>query len=137
MIPESGRVIAVWGSAGLRDPAKREMMGKVSVELADVTIITAEDPRTESLEEIMAASARAAVEAGGVEGESFWRIADRGEAIYVATQMAHPDDIVIACGKGHEQSMAFGTVEYSWDDRDAMRSALRGSPLQTLPTASK
>ncbi len=43
--------------------------------------------------------------------------------------------MVIACGKGHEQSMCFGTIEYHWDDRDALRAALRGEPLKTLPTA--
>ncbi len=137
MIPPHGRVIVVFGSAGLRDPAKRSMMGRIAAELADLTIITAEDPRTEPLEEIMAASAQAAMEAGGVEGQTFWRIPDRGEAIYFATQLARAGDIVLACGKGHEQSMCFGTVEYPWDDREAMRAALRGSPLRTLPTASR
>ena len=58
-----------------------------------------------------------------------------GEALYRAVQMARPQDIVLACGKGHEQSMCFGTVEYDWDERDALRAALRGSPLRTLPTA--
>jgi UDP-N-acetylmuramoyl-L-alanyl-D-glutamate--2,6-diaminopimelate ligase len=99
-------------------------------------VITAEDPRTESLEVIMAASSAAAAEAGGVEGETFWRVPDRGEAIYFATQLARPGDVVLTCGKGHEQSMCFGTTEYPWDDRDAMRAALRGAPLRTLPTAS-
>ena len=49
--------------------------------------------------------------------------------------MAEPGDIVMACGKGHEQSMCFGTTEYPWDDREAMRAALAGQPLLTLPTA--
>ena len=43
----------------------------------------------------------------------------------------------MACGKGHEQSMCFGTIEFPWDDRDAMRSALRGAPLATLPTVKR
>jgi UDP-N-acetylmuramoyl-L-alanyl-D-glutamate--2,6-diaminopimelate ligase len=45
--------------------------------------------------------------------------------------------VVIACGKGHEQSMCFGTVEYPWDDREAMRRALHGQTLDTLPTAHR
>jgi UDP-N-acetylmuramoyl-L-alanyl-D-glutamate--2,6-diaminopimelate ligase len=135
MIRPGGRVIVVFGSAGLRDPEKRAMMGRVAGELADRVVITAEDPRTESLEEIMAASAAACAASGGVEGETFWRIPDRGEAIYYAVQLATPDDLVIICGKGHEQSMCFGTVEYPWDDREATRAALRGAPLKTLPTA--
>jgi UDP-N-acetylmuramyl tripeptide synthase len=49
--------------------------------------------------------------------------------------MAHTGDVVIACGKGHEQSMCFGTTEYPWDDREAMRRALQGKTLNTLPTA--
>jgi UDP-N-acetylmuramoyl-L-alanyl-D-glutamate--2,6-diaminopimelate ligase len=133
--PEGGRVIVVFGSAGLRDPAKRGMMGSIAARLADLTILTAEDPRTESLDDILAEMADACRAEGGVEGETFWRVPDRGEALYRAVQMARPKDIVLACGKGHEQSMCFGTVEYDWDERDALRAALRGSPLRTLPTA--
>ncbi len=136
MIPPTGRVIVVFGSAGLRDPKKRALMGRIAGEMADRVVITAEDPRTEPLEAIMAASARACEAVGGVEGETFWQIADRGEAIYFATQIARRGDMVMACGKGHEQSMCFGTTEYPWDDREAMRAALRGVPLQSLPTAS-
>jgi UDP-N-acetylmuramoyl-L-alanyl-D-glutamate--2,6-diaminopimelate ligase len=111
------------------------MMGQIAAELADLTVITAEDPRTESLDEILTTTAGAIAESGGKEGETFWRVLDRGEAIFRAVRMAGPGDIVIACGKGHEQSMCFGTVEYPWDDRQAMHSALRGSPLSILPTA--
>ncbi len=136
MIAPDARVIAVFGSAGLRDPDKRAMMGRIAAEAADLVVITAEDPRTESLEAIMAASAAAAQEAGGMENETFWRIPDRGEAIAFACALARPGDIVLACGKGHEQSMCFGSTEYPWDDREAMRAALRGAPLRTLPTAS-
>ena len=109
------------------------MMAEISAELADLTVLTAEDPRTESLDEIldeMAAGARRrpgrSVEGskGGREGETFWRIPDRGEAIKFALKLARPGDIVLACGKGHEQSMCFGSVEHPWDDRTAMRAAL-------------
>lgn len=137
MIPAKGRVIVTFGCAGLRDPDKRVLMGQWAARLADLTIITAEDPRTEPLDEIMAVTASAMEEEGGVEGETFWRERDRGKAIYRAIQMARASDIVLACGKGHEQSMAFGAVEYPWDDRAAMRAALRGSPLRTLPTAEE
>jgi UDP-N-acetylmuramoyl-L-alanyl-D-glutamate--2,6-diaminopimelate ligase len=135
-----GRVIAVFGSAGLRDRMKRRMMAEASQELADVTILTAEDPRTESLEEILEEMASAAVEKGGVEGETFFRVRDRGEAMMEALRLARPGDVVIACGKGHEQSMCFGETEYAWDDRIAMRAALArllgqtGPPMPYLPT---
>jgi UDP-N-acetylmuramoyl-L-alanyl-D-glutamate--2,6-diaminopimelate ligase len=135
MLKEGKRLIAVFGSAGLRDREKRRLMAEVSTRLADFSIFTAEDPRTEWLDDILQTMADAATAAGGVEGKTFIRVPDRGEAIYRACQMAQAGDIVIACGKGHEQSMAFGTTEYPWDDREAMRTALRGAPLKTLPTA--
>jgi UDP-N-acetylmuramoyl-L-alanyl-D-glutamate--2,6-diaminopimelate ligase len=137
MVAEGGRLIAVFGSAGLRDREKRKLMAETAVQLADFTILTAEDPRTESLDDILQTMADAATAAGGVEGRSFIRVPDRGEALYRACEMAKKGDVVIACGKGHEQSMAFGTVEYPWDDRDAMRAALCGTPLKTLPTAER
>lgn len=129
-----GRVIAVFGCAGLRDMEKRVMMGHIAAELADVTIITAEDPRTENLDNIIAATANTMLADGAIEGVTFERVPDRGRALYRATQLARPGDMVITLGKGHEQSMCFGEVEYPWDDRAALRAALRGAPLLTLPT---
>jgi UDP-N-acetylmuramoyl-L-alanyl-D-glutamate--2,6-diaminopimelate ligase len=135
-----GRLIAVFGSAGLRDKEKRRMMAETSVQLADLTILTAEDPRTESLDAILAEMAAGAVSRGGVEGKTFFRIPDRGEAIRFGVQNAQAGDLVIAMGKGHEQSMCFGEIEYPWDDRTAMRAALAehlgvdGPHMPTLPT---
>lgn len=136
MLPDGKRLICVFGSAGLRDVEKRRLMAETSAQLADMTVLTAEDPRTESLDGILEMMAQGCIAQGGVEGETFIRVRDRGEAIYQACQMANTGDIVMACGKGHEQSMCFGTIEHPWDDRDAMRSALRGKPLATLPTAT-
>jgi len=135
MAAEDGRVIVVFGCAGLRDREKRTIMGHIAGDLADLVVITAEDPRTENLEEIMAKSAAAATATGKREGVDLWRVPDRGEAILLACQTAQAGDVVIACGKGHEQSMCFGTTEYAWDDREAMRRALHGETLDTLPTA--
>jgi UDP-N-acetylmuramoyl-L-alanyl-D-glutamate--2,6-diaminopimelate ligase len=134
------RIIAVFGSAGLRDKAKRQMMAKTSAELADLTVLTAEDPRTESLNEILEEMASGARSKGGIEGETFWRLPDRGEAIRFALRLAREGDIVLACGKGHEQSMCFGGREHLWDDRTAMRAALaellrvEGPNMPYLPT---
>jgi UDP-N-acetylmuramoyl-L-alanyl-D-glutamate--2,6-diaminopimelate ligase len=133
----TARVIVVFGSAGLRDREKRALMGHVAGRLADVVIVTAEDPRSESLEQIMAESAAAAEAEGKREGVDLWRVPDRGAAILEACQLARPGNVVIACGKGHEQSMCFGTTEYPWDDREAMRRALHGETLDTLPTAGQ
>jgi UDP-N-acetylmuramoyl-L-alanyl-D-glutamate--2,6-diaminopimelate ligase len=120
-----GRVIAVFGSAGLRDVAKRAWMGEIGARLADVTVLTAEDPRTEPLEAILNEMAKGAEGAGAVEGQSYFRIPDRAEAIQFAVNLARPGDLVIACGKGHEQSMCFGTEETPWSEHEILRAALR------------
>lgn len=120
----SGRVIAVFGSAGLRDRAKRRLMAEISADLADLTVLTAEDPRTESLQDILHEMAAGLESRAGVEGGTYWRILDRREAIRFAVEQARPDDLVIVCGKGHEKSMCFGETEYPWDDRVALGAAL-------------
>ncbi len=136
-----GRVIAIFGSAGLRDRAKRGLMAQTSADLADLTILTAEDPRSESLGAILDEMASGAAERGAVEGRDFWRIPDRGEALRFAVGLAGPGDIIIACGKGHEQSMCFGEREYPWDDRTALQAALAehlalpGPQMPKLPTS--
>jgi UDP-N-acetylmuramoyl-L-alanyl-D-glutamate--2,6-diaminopimelate ligase len=136
-----GQVICVFGSAGLRDREKRRLMAEVSAELADRTILTAEDPRTESLDGILEEMAEGARNKGLIEGGGFWRVPDRGEALRFSLRLAQPGDLVIACGKGHEQSMCFGTIEYPWDDRTALRAALSefldttGPEMPQLPTS--
>jgi len=140
-IAGSGRVIAVFGAAGLRDREKRRLMAATGVELADLTVLTAEDPRTEALEDILEEMAAGARSRGGMEGENFFRKPDRGGALRFAVRSARKGDVVIACGKGHEQSMCFGVVEYPWDDRQAMRAVLAehlgapGPELPQLPTS--
>jgi UDP-N-acetylmuramoyl-L-alanyl-D-glutamate--2,6-diaminopimelate ligase len=136
-----GRVLAVFGSAGLRDREKRRMMAEVAAEWADVAVITAEDPRTESLEWILSEMGASAVASGMVEGENLFLVPDRGEALRLAVKMAEEEDLVIALGKGHEQSMCFGEIEYPWDDRTALRAALAqllgidGPQMPRLPTS--
>lgn len=120
-----GRLIAVFGSAGLRDKAKRAMMGEIAGRLADMSVITAEDPRTERVEDISAEIAAGAEQSGAILGKSYTIIYDRAEAIEWAIAQAHAGDVVIACGKGHEPSMCYGTTEYPWSEHEAMRAALR------------
>ncbi len=135
LIPADKRLIAVFGCAGLRDREKRQLMAEASIDLADVSVFTAEDPRTESLDAILATMAESATAHGGIEKHTFWRVPDRGQALAFGCSLARPGDLVIALGKGHEQSMCFGTVEYPWDDRDSLRGAIRGAPNRSLPTA--
>jgi UDP-N-acetylmuramoyl-L-alanyl-D-glutamate--2,6-diaminopimelate ligase len=131
-----GRIITVFGSAGKRDVDKRRLMAEISARDADLTVLTAEDPRTESLNGILRMMADGCGNQGGIEGKNFWRVRDRGQAIYFALSLAQPNDLVLICGKGHEQSMCFVTVEYPWDDRQAARTALEslqeGEPMADL-----
>jgi UDP-N-acetylmuramoyl-L-alanyl-D-glutamate--2,6-diaminopimelate ligase len=137
------RVIAVFGSAGLRDRAKRRLMAETAADHANLTVFTAEDPRSESLDSILEEMAAGARSRGGREGQTFWRVPDRGEAIRMALRLAKPHDVVLACGKGHEQSMCFGRIEYPWDDRLAVRAALAellgiaGPAMPYLPTQDR
>ena len=116
------------------------MMAETSAELADLSVLTAEDPRTESLDGILEEMAAGARSRGGREGETFWRVPDRGEAIRFAIRLAREGDILLSCGKGHEQSMCFGGREHLWDDRTAMQAALaeflgvKGPKMPYLPT---
>ena len=135
----AGRVVAVFGSAGLRDIEKRRLMAETSAELADLTVLTAEDPRTERLDDILEMMAEGCRRRGGTEGNTFFRVPDRGDALRLAVRLAGPGDIVLVCGKGHEQSMCFGATEYPWDDRTALRAALAellGAPAPPLPAAA-
>ncbi len=134
-----GRLIAIFGSAGLRDREKRRLMAQISGIEADITILTAEDPRTESLTKILDEMVVGIRSSGGEEGVNFWCISDRREAIRFGVKIAQAGDLILVCGKGHEQSMCFGDIEYAWDDRVALRAALadrlglRGPEMPFLP----
>lgn len=120
----AGRLIAVFGSAGERDPTKRPAMGAVSASNADVTIVTDEDPRLEDPRVINEAIAAGAREAGARDGESLLVIDDRREAIRRAATLAQAGDVVLLAGKGHEQSIFHGREKRRWDDRAVAREIL-------------
>ena len=121
-----GRLIAVFGSAGERAPERRAGMGFVAAELADLSILTSEDPRREDPDAIIADIAEALRAAGRVEGRDFRRCPDRTEAIRLAIEMAGADDLVVLAGKGHEQSIIVGDRKLPWDERAAALAALGG-----------
>lgn len=122
-----GRLIAVFGSAGERDPTKRPAMGQVSGELADLTIVTDEDPRLEDPRAINEAIADGARAAGARDGSSLLVIDDRREAIGRAVSTAGDGDVILLAGKGHETSIFYGTGKRAWDDRVVAREALEAA----------
>ena len=130
------RLIVVFGCAGERDPFKRRPMGASAGKYADLTVITAEDPRTEDLETIIDEVAEGIESEGGVLNETYFRVPDRTEAIaFAIRELARPGDIVVSTGKAHEQSMCFGSTEYPWDEFAAVRAALAGLETSRKETA--
>jgi UDP-N-acetylmuramoyl-L-alanyl-D-glutamate--2,6-diaminopimelate ligase len=114
-----GKLIHVFGSAGLRDPYKRPAMGKASAQYADRIILTEEDYRTENIEDILDAIQK------GISGKKeVHRIPNRREAIQFALKSAKKGDIVLLTGKGHEKSICRGTTEYPWSDQEEVKKFL-------------
>lgn len=131
-LKNSKKLILVFGCAGLRDHSKRPMMGEIAVKYADKVIVTAEDPRTESLDEIYRNITSLdfpplKLRGGTEEGDTgkVLRIDDRQTAINKAVTLARKGDIVVVTGKGHEKSMCFGTTEYPWSDQEAVKKAIK------------
>ena len=120
----TGRVICVFGCGGDRDREKRPQMGRIASELADVVIVTNDNPRSEDPEAIIAAIVAGA--AGDVEVE-----ADRALAIARAIEAAREGDVVLIAGKGAEQGQEFADRTIPFDDREAARKALRALGART------
>ncbi len=120
----AGKLIAVFGSAGERDVAKRPMQGEITARLADFAVFTNEDPRLEDENQIIDEIAAGAEKLGWQEGRDFLKIADRRAAIEAAFAQAAPGDTVLLAGKGHEQCVIIGTTKVPWDERDEARLAL-------------
>jgi len=120
-----GRVIAVFGAAGERDFQKRSQMGEIAAELADLSIVTTEDPRGENVAKISGQIANGLRKGNAFENEDFFIIEDRRKAIEFAILEAKERDIVGIFGKGHEESMCFGKVEKPWSDQAEARNALK------------
>ncbi|GAC1664649.1 MAG: UDP-N-acetylmuramoyl-L-alanyl-D-glutamate--2,6-diaminopimelate ligase [Candidatus Limnocylindrales bacterium] len=120
-----GGVIAVFGSAGERDTAKRPMMGRVAAALARLVILTDEDPRGEDRTAILDDIARGAEAGGKRRDRDLFLIADRAAAIAAAIEQARPGDIVLLAGKGHEQSIIGPDGAVPYDENTVARAALR------------
>ena len=107
-----GRVLVVFGCGGDRDRAKRPLMGEVATRLADLAVLTSDNPRSEGPLEIIDQ-----VRAGVVRPEVLVVEPDRRAAIALALRSAAPDDVVIIAGKGHETTQVFGSRALPFDDR--------------------
>ena len=135
---KNSKLIVVFGCAGERDKEKRPMMGEIAGRLADLIVLTAEDPRSENVNDIIDQIANGCKKAGALEikriknqelrikdeARYFVRIPDRREAIEFAISKAKAGDLILITGKGHEKSMCFKTTEYPWDDKQAAISIL-------------
>jgi len=120
----AGRMIVVFGSAGERGHTRREGMAGAAAQLADFSILTDEDPRSEEPGSILAEMAMILEARGRREPVDFLRINDRQEAIDEALRRARPGDLVLVAGKGHEQSIEVRGEKRPWDDRTAVRRGL-------------
>ncbi|MEA5533615.1 UDP-N-acetylmuramoyl-L-alanyl-D-glutamate--2,6-diaminopimelate ligase [Crocosphaera sp. XPORK-15E] len=114
-----GKMICVFGCGGDRDRTKRPLMGKISAELADISVVTSDNPRTEDPQVILAD-----ILTGIPQPVEPLVISDRGEAIYTAIQQAKPGDGVLIAGKGHEDYQILGTEKIHFDDREEAKKAL-------------
>ena len=117
-------LIAVFGSAGERDTAKRAVMGRVAGERCRLVVATDEDPRGEDREAIVEAIVQGAEAAGRRRGEDVLGIPDRREAIAAAFGRARPGDVVLLAGKGHEPTILYADHAVPWDEAAVARETL-------------
>lgn len=115
----AGKMICVFGCGGDRDRTKRPKMGKIAAELADVAVVTSDNPRTEDPQRILDD-----VLAGIPDGINPKIICDRATAIRTAILEAQPGDGILLAGKGHEDYQILGTEKIHFDDREQARDAL-------------
>jgi UDP-N-acetylmuramoyl-L-alanyl-D-glutamate--2,6-diaminopimelate ligase len=123
-LADGNRVLCVVGAGGDRDRGKRPVMGRLASELADVAIITSDNPRSEDPEAI------AAEIVSGAEGHVEVEL-DRAAAIGRAIGLAGPGDVVLIAGKGAEQGQEFADRTIPFDDREAAKEALRALEAKT------
>jgi len=119
-LARENRVLCVVGAGGDRDQGKRAAMGRLASQLADIVIVTSDNPRSEDPEAI------AGEIVSGAEGEVEVEL-DRAAAIGRAVELARPGDVVLIAGKGAEQGQEFADRTVPFDDREAAKDALRGA----------
>jgi UDP-N-acetylmuramoyl-L-alanyl-D-glutamate--2,6-diaminopimelate ligase len=120
-----GKLIAVFGSAGERDRAKRPVLAEIAAKYADLFVITQEDPRLEDPAKILDEIEKGAIGAGKRKGTDYLVIDDRKEAVGEAIRRAAADDTVLLAGKGHEESIIVGEDKRPYDEATTARDALK------------
>ncbi len=121
-----GRVVCVFGAGGDRDRGKRPLMGEAAARLADVAIVTSDNPRSEDPEAIIEQILGGAARARHLGAPPVTALADRTAAIVRAIDLAQPGDVVVIAGKGHEQGQEFADGrKIPFDDVSVARAALR------------
>jgi UDP-N-acetylmuramoyl-L-alanyl-D-glutamate--2,6-diaminopimelate ligase len=115
-----GKMICVFGCGGDRDRTKRPKMGAIAAQLADIAVVTSDNPRTEDPERILQD-----ILAGMGESDKTRVVCDRAQAIRTAILEAEPGDGVLLAGKGHEDYQILGTEKIHFDDREQAREALQ------------
>jgi UDP-N-acetylmuramoyl-L-alanyl-D-glutamate--2,6-diaminopimelate ligase len=120
----TGRLIVVLGCGGDRDRAKRPLMGAAAARLADVAVLTSDNPRSEEPDQILAAMLDGAMEVAPAQRAEVIVELDRKIAIQIAVSQARAGDVVVVAGKGHEQGQEVGGVVHPFDDRSVLRAEL-------------
>ncbi|RYE74540.1 MAG: UDP-N-acetylmuramoyl-L-alanyl-D-glutamate--2,6-diaminopimelate ligase, partial [Myxococcales bacterium] len=120
----SGQVILVIGAGGDRDTGKRPLTGEIGARLADVLIVTDDNPRSESPASIRAAVIDGAQQVPHHDRAEIIEVGDRRSAIEQAVALAEHGDIVVIAGKGHETGQQVGDVVHPFDDRVVARQSL-------------
>lgn len=115
-----GRVLAVFGCGGDRDPIKRPIMGRIGTEIADYSIITSDNPRTEEPMAIIRDILKGIAPDAGYEV-----VENRRQAIRRAMDLAKEDDIVVLAGKGHETYQEINHIKYHLDEREEVAAYLQ------------
>ncbi|MDK2122458.1 UDP-N-acetylmuramoyl-L-alanyl-D-glutamate--2,6-diaminopimelate ligase [Parachitinimonas caeni] len=126
ILPVGGRLICVFGCGGDRDRTKRPLMGRIACRWADMVIITNDNPRSEEpkriIDDIIAGVS--GVDSSAEQTVNYSIDSDRGMAIHHAVQIAHPGDIVLIAGKGHEEYQEIKGVKTHFSDIETARHAL-------------
>ncbi len=127
--PENGRLIVVFGCGGDRDATKRPKMGAIVERLADVLVVTSDNPRTEDPQQILTDVISGIKK---FDSERMLVNVDREQAIYQAIDLAKPEDIIVVAGKGHEDYQILAHETIYFDDREIVQNYVKSRKQETL-----